>query len=85
MNRRKVCAADSIKEDGVIKACVLRVCERGLLVCDLYTLRELLIQTLDAEKFHPGDRIQIQHSGTVEAVKDISKIAADQICHVEKW
>lgn len=80
---REVCATDPVAEEDIIKACVLRVCERGLLVCDLCSLRELLIQTPNAGEFHPGDRIQIRHSATVQA--RIPQIEANQICRVKKW
>ena len=73
------------REEDTIKACVLRVCGRGLLVCDLCTLRELLIQTPDAAAFRPGERVRIEYSGTVSVAGAIPQIGADQICCVRKW
>ena len=67
-----------------MKACVLRVCEHGLLVCDLCTLRELLIQTPNAAEFRPGDRVQIRHNVTVEVVKCGPQLETNRICHVKK-
>ena len=64
---------EPIQEENDMKACVLRVCKHGLLVCDLCTLRELLIQTPNAAEFRPGDRVQIRHGETVKIVKSGSR------------
>lgn len=75
----------AFREDDTIKGCVLRVCGRGLLVCDLCSLRELLIQTPDAAEFQAGDRVRIEYSGNVSEAGSIPQIGADQICCVRKW
>ena len=75
----------AFREDGAIKGCVLRVYEQGLLVCDLCSLRELLIQTSDAAEFRPGERVRIAYSGDVSVIGTIPQIGAEQICCVRKW
>ena len=75
----------AFREDDAIKGCVLKVCGKGLLVCDLCSLRELLIQTPDAAEFRPGDRVRIEYSGNMSVVGAIPQIGADQICCVRKW
>ena len=67
-----------------MKACVLRACEEELLVCDLCTLRELLIHTPDAMEFRPGDRVRIRNSGRVEVVKCGPQPETDRLCRVKK-
>lgn len=75
----------AFRGDDAIKGCVLKVCGKGLLVCDLCSLRELLIQTPDAAEFRPGDRVRIEYSGNMSVVGAIPQIGADQICCVRKW
>lgn len=74
---------EPIQKD-VMKACVLRVCKQGLLVCDLCTLRELLIQTPNAAEFRPGDRIQIRHGETVEIVKAGCQPETNRMCRLHQ-
>ena len=74
----------AFREDDAIKGCVLKVCGKGVLVCDLCSLRELLIQTPDAAEFRPGDRVRIEYSGDLSAIGPIPQIEAEQICFVKK-
>ena len=58
---------EPIQKD-VMKACVLRVCKQGLLVCDLCTLRELLIQN-DSAKVLSGSQALSKADFTSNLVK----------------
>lgn len=48
-----------------MKACVLRVCGCGLLVCDLCTSQQVMVHTPEACRFRPGEKVCIAYSGAM--------------------
>ena len=74
-----------MNDNDMIKAFVTQVYERSLMICDLCSLRELSVQTPNAAKYQPGDRIQIRYSKIARPVDTVPQIEADQIYRVEKW
>lgn len=70
---------------GILKAVVLRRTGQDLLICDLCTLRELMIQFPNAQKLRPGDRIQILYSGPLGGEHETTQIRREQIFRVTTW
>ena len=68
----------------MFKAVVMQVFKDGVTVCDLCILREFFVETNNASKFSPGDKVYVQYSGTVG--KDhISDQIAEDIFKVDNW
>lgn len=68
-----------------LKAVVLRRNGPEVLICDLCTLRELMICLPNAPELHPGDRLRIYYSGPLGGENETTQIRREQIFRVTTW
>lgn len=66
---------------AVMEACILEVRCCQLLVCDLCTEQEVLVNTRHACCFCPGERVMIRYRGAM-TLSMPPQISADRICRI---
>ena len=62
----------------------MQVFEKSLMVCDLYSLREFFVETKNAPKFSPGDKVYVKYSKAEGESTDQNTIVTD-VFKVDRW